>query len=301
MSQRRVAVFGDVHNSLSNLKLLYARLEHESLDAIYTLGDLIDRGPDPAGVLAFCREKKIDGVIGNHDHALLHKHILTGKPPKHHDKLWSYEAVLLDPANIQYLESLKKIMVLEEHEAILVHAGVDPLKPLAEQNQMCAYLDMVNPKHLGESRWSGVDRQGRFESENRRDGWRPWHELYDFPYDVYQGHLTVSEPTIMRLPNGRVRTLTDTGAYWSGVLTAAIIQGPGGAHRFIQTPRLKVHQKHVTPLRHVVRIPEPCPKCLSTKPRDLHYGFFRKLMRKVLGVYETCADCGHIVTGTEEH
>jgi len=86
MMKRRAAI-GDIHNSLKALKELYEMLEHESIDEIYHLGDLIDRGDDPMGVLAFCMEKGIEGVRGNHDGALLEKHLKPQMPPNNKDKL----------------------------------------------------------------------------------------------------------------------------------------------------------------------------------------------------------------------
>lgn len=237
----RIACFGDVHGNIDGLKELYAKLEHESLDAIYHLGDLIDRGPDPAGVIQFLMEKKIGGVAGNHDSALLKKHILEAKPPKSKDKLRSYQAILGTSGAVQYLQSLSKILVFEELGTILVHAGVDPLKPLTAQNSMCCYVSMVNPSEPGSSRWCGIDRKGNSESVNREKGWRMWYELYNLPYNVYHGHLAVSDPRIEAFPlrPDRKRVMLDTGAWFTGMLSAAIIKDSSGPEKFVSTTKIR--------------------------------------------------------------
>lgn len=234
----RVACLGDVHGSIDSLVKLYQMLEHETLDDIYHLGDLIDRGPDTAGVLRFCMEKRLKGVMGNHEGALISKHIEGGNPPKNPDKLRSYNAVLSTDGALEYLKALPNIVVLEELSAILVHAGVDPLKPLAAQNRMCSYVSMVNPAAPGTSRWWGVDRRGRHENQNRAEGWVRWYELYNEPYDVFHGHIVYEKPHVSTLPNGRRRFGVDTGAHWTGMLTAAII-GPNGFEKFVSTEKTR--------------------------------------------------------------
>jgi len=239
----RIACFGDVHGDIKNLKLLYSMLEHESLDAIYHLGDLVDRGPDPAGVIGFCIEKHIKGVAGNHDEALLRKHILTKTPPINKDKLRSYNAIVSTHGATEYLQSLPKIVVLEQLKSLLVHAGINPLKSLEEQNSMCCYVSMVNPDFPGLSRWSGIDRKGIPEQENRINGWRRWYELYSLPYHVYHGHTVVKDPsaTPFVLQKSYNRVALDTGSWFTGMLSAAIID-TNGIKKFISTPRVRLGQ-----------------------------------------------------------
>lgn len=237
---KRRAVFGDVHNNLKALKEMYYMLEHESLDEIYHLGDILDRGEDPMGVLDFCIEKGIEGVQGNHEGALYEKHLKTLSPPKNKDKLRSYEAVLTVSGAMEYLARQPKIRIFEDVKSIAVHAGIDPLKALADQNRMCSYIGMVNPNSPGNSRWWNTDRRGNTEEQNRAHGWVRWYELYDYPYHVYQGHTTHREAqvtTFPKQPNFK-RIELDTGAWYTGVLTAAII-GPDGPEKLITTKRIR--------------------------------------------------------------
>lgn len=56
-------VIGDIHGCVKTLKELYSKLDGE----IYSVGDLVDKGPDSSGVLDFVIKKKIKCVLGNHD------------------------------------------------------------------------------------------------------------------------------------------------------------------------------------------------------------------------------------------
>lgn len=61
-------VFGDVHGRSDKLDQIIqqAIAKYGEVD-FYTLGDLIDRGPDSKGVLDLCVEHKVHGIIGNHE------------------------------------------------------------------------------------------------------------------------------------------------------------------------------------------------------------------------------------------
>jgi len=76
---RPTLIFGDVHGELSKLQSLLqqARSQFGDLD-IYSVGDLIDRGPDPKGVVDLCIREGIQGILGNHE-LWLHKYLTTGE------------------------------------------------------------------------------------------------------------------------------------------------------------------------------------------------------------------------------
>jgi hypothetical protein len=72
-------VFGDVHGQADQLEKLIKEVRSRfGFDVdIYTLGDLIDRGPDSKGVIDICAREEIKGVYGNHDQ-WLHDFVLRG-------------------------------------------------------------------------------------------------------------------------------------------------------------------------------------------------------------------------------
>ena len=75
-TKRRTFVVGDIHGCLDDL---YNLLEHarfrEGHDRLVLVGDLVDRGPNSAGVLRFARKLRATVVLGNHEAAGL-RHVL---------------------------------------------------------------------------------------------------------------------------------------------------------------------------------------------------------------------------------
>lgn len=65
-----IGVLGDIHGCFNELRDLYNKLVEYSGE-IYTVGDLIDRGPDSKSVIQFCIDKGIKPVMGNHEDMLL--------------------------------------------------------------------------------------------------------------------------------------------------------------------------------------------------------------------------------------
>ena len=65
-----IAVIGDLHGCIATLKSIYPKLK-ERTDEIYSVGDLVDRGPGPKAVVQFCIDNKIKCVRGNHEDIIL--------------------------------------------------------------------------------------------------------------------------------------------------------------------------------------------------------------------------------------
>jgi serine/threonine protein phosphatase 1 len=61
-----IAVIGDIHGCLNELKELYGQIL-EYTGEVYSVGDLIDRGTYSKEVLQFCIDKNIIPVLGNHE------------------------------------------------------------------------------------------------------------------------------------------------------------------------------------------------------------------------------------------
>ena len=68
-------VFSDVHGHLGTLERMFDRVSPSEGDRIFMLGDMIDRGPDPVGVLKFCRDLQQNHgatvLMGNHEDLML--------------------------------------------------------------------------------------------------------------------------------------------------------------------------------------------------------------------------------------
>ena len=55
---RKVIVVGDIHGHLATFRALLHRLHLGDEDRVICLGDMIDRGPDSAGVIKLIRQDK---------------------------------------------------------------------------------------------------------------------------------------------------------------------------------------------------------------------------------------------------
>lgn len=218
----RAYAIGDVHGRLDLLDELLARIAADAGDTPYQLillGDLVDRGPDSAGVVDRVREL-VDGpiptrvLIGNHEEILLAT--LDGDKDMvrlfcragGRETAFSYGLTQLEYDGLDF-EGLAERMadaVPAEHRRFLggledrivlgdyafVHAGIRPGVPLAEQ----AAADL---------RWIRTSFLKHPE---------PFEKI------VVHGH-TITEAVEFR-PN---RIGIDTGAYASGKLTALGLEG----------------------------------------------------------------------------
>jgi serine/threonine protein phosphatase 1 len=159
---------GDIHGRLDLYRKLEARIAAEAATAghpvlVVLLGDLVDRGPDSAGLLDHLTARPPAGLqrqalMGNHEEMMLR---FLGAPKAHkawlsfggRETLQSY-GLLPDPErgfdlSEARLRHMLAAHVPEEHIAFLrglpaalrlgqsyflCHAGIDPAKPLAAQS-----------------------------------------------------------------------------------------------------------------------------------------------------------------------
>lgn len=123
-------LIGDVQGCNSALQRLLHKISFSaSRDTLYFLGDLVNRGPDSAGVLRLLMSygAAVQTVLGNHD---LHLLALAdgARKPSRNDTL----KAILDASDRQaMLEWLRwqRMAILENifgHETLIVHAGVLP-------------------------------------------------------------------------------------------------------------------------------------------------------------------------------
>jgi len=77
---RPAVVFGDVHGDAFALRVLIRKIREQfgyEVD-IFSLGDLIDRGPDSKDVIQTCVDEGIHGILGNHE-IWFHQYLATGQ------------------------------------------------------------------------------------------------------------------------------------------------------------------------------------------------------------------------------
>ncbi len=151
----RLLAVGDIHGCLDELSVLLDAIQPTSADKIVFLGDYVDRGPSPRGVIdlliALRDSRRCQTVFlrGNHEDMFLD---FIGERGRHGEAflfnggritLASYglPTVLAgDEVRVQlpepHLEFLRGLELRHLDEPFLfVHAGVSPIRPFAEQNE----------------------------------------------------------------------------------------------------------------------------------------------------------------------
>jgi len=145
----RVYVIGDVHGHLATFRALLHRLNLRKEDRVVCLGDMIDRGPDSAGVIRLIRsDERIICIKGNHEHMALQSITEDGRV-----ELWQpwmqrggkscwasyiiraegdlYLAKRNFLSDMRWIDRLPTQIVLDKFR--LVHAGYDPRMALDSQ------------------------------------------------------------------------------------------------------------------------------------------------------------------------
>jgi len=229
---------GDCHGCIEELKRLYGMLSWISLDGIWSVGDLVDRGPDSGGVVDFCRTHGIHLVRGNHESTILSVMKTGGytKNPDRNRTIKSIADVFAGPENWKYLSDSPYLWAIDDLNVVVVHAGLWPGFPLYLQanSHAVAIAQAINPEKLGDSVW--YEHMAR---ENAKAGFQkyiPWQDLYDGPENVVYGHSVYDRPRITQGFGGWTIGI-DTGVPFGGSLTAVIL--PDKA--FIQVPAAKVY------------------------------------------------------------
>ena len=141
----KVWAVGDIHGHLATFRALVHRLNLSSEDRIICLGDMIDRGPDSAGLIEFIRsDERIICLKGNHEQMAIRcaqekGQIELWKPwlerggnstwgsyiVRAKGDLWEAKARFWD--DLMWMDQLPNHIVLDDVR--LVHAGYDPRMP----------------------------------------------------------------------------------------------------------------------------------------------------------------------------
>ena len=220
---QRVYAVGDIHGRLDLLEAAIAAIEADDAKCrpaqttIILLGDLIDRGPDSAGVVAAARawseRRPVRILLGNHEEMLLRaldsdeimrqflrfggrETVLSylAEPDIYHRADLAEARALMERAiparDLDFIRSFEDSIAIGDY--LFVHAGIDPELPLDAQR-------------TGDLRWI----REPFLSHTG-----------DLGAVVVHGHTITEQPQVR--PN---RIGIDTGAYDSGRLTALGLEG----------------------------------------------------------------------------
>jgi serine/threonine protein phosphatase 1 len=243
--EQPLCIIGDIHGCADLLDELVLQIcTQGSVQGmrVVLVGDLIDRGPDSAGVLARVRDwcakpapfAEVICLMGNHEAMMLD---FLAEPTLHGPRWLAHggdttlqsfglspyqRSNLEDPTSagsslITLRDGLRQAMpegledwltalplLWQDQDLVVTHAGADPARPIIHQL----------PKDL---LWGHLD----FRSRQRQDGL--W---------VAHGHVITRHPTAQ---GGRIAV--DTGAWRTGRLTAALLD-QDGLH-FVETTASK--------------------------------------------------------------
>lgn len=220
---QRVYAVGDVHGRLDLFEAAIAAIETDDAvrlpadTTIVLLGDLVDRGPDSAGVLAAARtlaaRRKVRIIAGNHEEMFLQSRE-DSEVLRHFLRFGGRETILsypvdiatyreltveetqdlmlqiVPPADFAFMEGFEDAIAIGDY--LFVHAGVRPGVPLDEQK----------PKDLRWIREPFLSHGG------------------ELPGFVVHGHSITLDVDVQANRIG-----IDTGAFNSGKLTVLGLEG----------------------------------------------------------------------------
>ena len=230
----RVYAIGDIHGRNDLLQQLLVQIDADdaargpSDTHLIFLGDLMDRGPDSAGVIETAMALRDTGgnvrfLMGNHEEVFVRSCRKNDpKTPRFFLRIGGEETLLSYPitraeyitldmeqlterlaslvpqAHLEFIESFEDQIIIGDYA--FVHAGIRPGVPLSEQK----------PTDLRWIREEFVDQRGDLEKV------------------VVYGHTIYDE-----VEERGSRIGIDTGAYASGKLTALALEG--GERWYLQT------------------------------------------------------------------
>jgi len=219
----RYYAVGDIHGRLDLYETMIAAIDAEIAAApgldhrVVLLGDLVDRGPDSAGVVARTRlwqeTRNVRVLAGNHEEMFLAafekpealRHFLKhggretmlsyGLSVKQFnslslEELFAYVPEIVPQSERDYLDAFEAMIIAGDY--VFVHAGIDPTRPLDEQKR--SDLLWIRERFL--------THEGPLEKV------------------VVHGHTIFD--SVIDCGN---RIGIDTGAFRSGVLTALVLEG----------------------------------------------------------------------------
>ena len=132
-------VFSDVHGHIRPLERVLERVSPGAGDSIWCLGDMVDRGPDPVGVMRLVKDVCGEcALLGNHEDMLL-AHFADPDDPIAMAS-WALNGARSTRAGIAELDEIEALELIRwvqdrpraafitvgEQDFLLVHAGIMP-------------------------------------------------------------------------------------------------------------------------------------------------------------------------------
>lgn len=201
----RVILIGDLHGCLFEAEELLDKCKATPNDHVVFLGDLVDRGPDSAGCVDLAmrieaRQGKPACILGNHEEKALsynEQAKRTGKEPNIQAPTHLATRQQLRSEHYTYMQSLPLFLRIPEHNAVAVHAGVYPGRPIeAQEAQHLLHIQMIkpydkwgNPTHNMKSMWPS-------RVPDNEKGWTFWSTVWPGPERIIFGHSVLDKPLL---------------------------------------------------------------------------------------------------------
>jgi diadenosine tetraphosphatase ApaH/serine/threonine PP2A family protein phosphatase len=169
---------------------------------------LLSRGPKPHEVLKLFRELGARATVGNHEQRLIDAHRARARGEKGPRLGGSHQEIVreLSPEDWELLEALPLLLDVPEHGIVVAHAGVDPSRPLSDQDPwVVTHVRSIDADGKPSEKWGAL-----------------WGESYAGPEHIVFGHNARKRPQLHPFATG-----LDTGCVYGGKLTGMLL--PDGA------------------------------------------------------------------------
>ena len=201
---RRTLFIGDVHSCADELSDLLEAAGLVSGDRVFFTGDLLSRGPKPHEVLKLYREVGGQAPVGNHEQRLLDAHRARARGEKGPRLSPSHLAIVneLTAEDWQLLEGMPLLVEVPEHSIVMAHAGIDPSRPLPEQDPwVVTHIRSLDEAGKPSEKWGTL-----------------WAQYYAGPPHIVFGHNAKKTPQLHPHATG-----LDTGCVYGGRLTGMLL------------------------------------------------------------------------------
>jgi len=247
LGDRNVCIIGDVHGCGTELKEMYELVDSKygkDKTTFILAGDLVNKGPLSAEVVAFAMQKMALGntyvIKGNHDDYVAQRYLGRNRA-----KLGGWEKTL-SIQEIDWMNRLPLTISLPSLNSIVVHAGLIPGKDIEDQR----YNDMLLMRNIITStdKDNGELILKSFSKESQGEPWaKVWSDAQEKeqnPLHVYFGHD--AKRGLQEYPYA---TGLDTGCCYGNNLTAIVLPQKDicviKAHEVYEEPGKKFKMKNV--------------------------------------------------------
>jgi len=199
----RTIVIGDLHGCYDEAIELLDKVGATSSDRIIFAGDLVDRGPKRRECVELAMRH--EAIQGNHEE----KHLQQRR--RSDDRLSPDHLEtrrVLEPEHMDYFARLPLYIRLPEYNAVVVHAGVMPHKPIQGQD----------PYHLLHAQCIQPPETKSYWPSKAPATHRFWTHHWKGPERVIFGHTVFDRPLVTEHAVG-----IDTGCVYGRSLTAVVL------------------------------------------------------------------------------